>query len=241
MRLRRSVIVCVAVVAMSGIVSTQGNSSAEARLRAAMDKETVDGDLKAAIDGYKKVISQSGASREVVARALLRLGMAYEKQGDAEARKSYERLEREFSDQPTVVQQARVRMAAASAMAASTAATPMLRRLCSGSECPAVTALRDERLVISYAGNRVTAMDLVSGTTRQLAEVPSGRRVCCGAVSSDGRQVAYTVVGGANDPREIVVVNADGSNARTVFRGATAEDWSADGRRILATATGQNW
>src|SRR5688572_13404240 len=111
MRLQRVLTITVAVLTLASVAAPQGNRSPETRLRAAMDKETVDGDLKAAIDGYKQVMSQRGARREVVAQALLRLGMAYEKQGDAEARRSYERLLKDFGDQTAVAQQAQTRLA----------------------------------------------------------------------------------------------------------------------------------
>src|SRR5688500_20256829 len=105
MRLQRVLTITVAVLTLASVAAPQGDRSPETRLRAPMDKQTVDGELKAAIDGYKQVISQRGASRQVVAQALLRLGMAYEKLGDVEARKLYERLVREYADQPAVVQQ----------------------------------------------------------------------------------------------------------------------------------------
>src|SRR5262245_59633588 len=117
MRLQRVVTVSIAVLALSGVASMQANSAAEARLRAAMDKETVDGDLKAATEGYQQVVSDSdrASDRSVVARALLRLGMAYEKQGNKDAAASYERIVREFGDQPGIVQQAKTRLAASAA------------------------------------------------------------------------------------------------------------------------------
>ena len=61
-------------------------------LRAAIEKEEVDGDLEAAIEQYKRVITLAGQNRAVVAQALLRLGGCHERLGHAEARKAYERF-----------------------------------------------------------------------------------------------------------------------------------------------------
>src|SRR5262245_66632225 len=77
------------------LAAPQKSDEAERWLQTAIQAETVDGDLKSAIEQYKKIIGKSGASREVVAKALVRLGMCYERQGNSEARKQYERAVRE--------------------------------------------------------------------------------------------------------------------------------------------------
>ena len=79
-------------------------------LQAAIKKEVVDGDLKGAIEQYKKLAQ--GRDRAVAAKALVRMGQCYEKLGDAEARKAYERVLREYADQAGAVAEARARLAA---------------------------------------------------------------------------------------------------------------------------------
>ena len=226
MKPHRVLSVIVAVLMLSGVAATQGNDSAEARLRAAMDKETVDGDLKGAIDGYKRVISQRGASREVVAQALLRLGMAYEKQGDAEARKSYERLVREFADLPSVVQQARGRMAVADAVATG----PTLRRLCS--ECDG-TISSDGRFLLFARNGGLAVRDLGSGTVRQVIPAPANGGIGWGRFSPDGRQLAYSRWSQSPNRGQLMVANADGSGSRAVSDQGWLGDWSPDASRVL--------
>ena len=75
------------------------DTRAEVALQAAIKIETIDGDLKAAIEQYKRIAALPGASRATVATALLRMGQCYEKLGNAEARTAYERVVREFGDQ----------------------------------------------------------------------------------------------------------------------------------------------
>ncbi|MBP1602624.1 MAG: hypothetical protein H6Q06_2775, partial [Acidobacteria bacterium] len=65
-------------------VSQAKDDRAEVALQAAIKKEMVDGDLKGAIEQYKK-IAQSG-NRAAAARALVRMGQCQERLGEAEAR-----------------------------------------------------------------------------------------------------------------------------------------------------------
>src|SRR6185295_6798996 len=99
----------IAAVLLAGVVCAQ---NAEALLRSAIEKETVDGDLKSAIEQYKKVIARAGDNRTLAAKALVRLGLCFERIGDSEARKAYDRVIREFGDQPDSVAQVKSRLIA---------------------------------------------------------------------------------------------------------------------------------
>ena len=59
----------------------------------------VDGDLNGAIKQYGAIVSKYKADRGVAATALVRMAECYQKLGDTEAEKIYERLLRDFSDQ----------------------------------------------------------------------------------------------------------------------------------------------
>ena len=61
----------------------------EVALRAAMERETVRGDLKGAIEQYKKLAQSK--DRALAARALVRMAESYQKLGDGEAQKVYQR------------------------------------------------------------------------------------------------------------------------------------------------------
>src|SRR5512143_1034821 len=106
------------------------------RLRAAIQKEEVDGDLPGAIDLYKKIVADPGANRAVAAEALLRLGGCHEKLGQAEARKAYERLVAEYPDQAEKVKAARQRL---SALDATRPGGPVARRVHTGGTVHAVS------------------------------------------------------------------------------------------------------
>src|SRR4249920_2536037 len=84
----------VITIAAAAILAAQNGRSPEVQLKAAQNKEQVEGDLKGAIELYKKLIQTK--DRTVAAKALAALGQCYEKLGNAEARSTYERLLKEF-------------------------------------------------------------------------------------------------------------------------------------------------
>ena len=97
---------------MAGLQQASQANPAKLLLEEATKKEVVDGDLKGAIEVYQKIVALEGVPRATAARALLHLGQCYEKLGNAEARKAYERLVREFGDRPEEARLARGRLAA---------------------------------------------------------------------------------------------------------------------------------
>ena len=77
----------VGAVLLVSLRAAPDDKRADVLLQAAMAKETVQGDLKGAMDLYRKALREAGANRQLAAKALLHLAQCYEKQGDAEARK----------------------------------------------------------------------------------------------------------------------------------------------------------
>jgi len=218
---------------VTGLAVSQKNTTPEAMLRAAMDKETVDGDLKAAIEQYKKVIAQKGASREVVAQALLRLGEVYERQGSAEARPSYQRVVSEFADQSDPAQQARARL---EALGSGNGKGPTFRVVWTAPAGVGDPSISPDGRYLSYnTGNgELDVRDLVTGQTRLVA--PAG---VAGAMawSRDGKRLAYQT-SSKEGGLKLNLVNTDGAGKPTSysFKGETEaapEAWSPDGKRIL--------
>jgi tetratricopeptide (TPR) repeat protein len=109
--------------------STPQADDAGVRLRAAIEKEEVDGDLEAAIGLYQKIVADNGGNRAVAAKALLRLGGCYEKLGQGQARRTYQRLVAEYPEQQQEVAAARQRLAALPAEAQAAAPGPTFRRI----------------------------------------------------------------------------------------------------------------
>jgi Tol biopolymer transport system component len=99
-----------------GVLPTMAGGAQQAdpgvQLRAAIEKEEVAGDLEGAMTLYRQIIAANSKNRPVTAKAMLRLAGCYEKLGQAEARKLYEQLLAEYSDQTQEVTSARARLAA---------------------------------------------------------------------------------------------------------------------------------
>src|SRR5262245_23190727 len=68
----------------------------------ALVKERTEGNLQEAIKLYQTIVQKYGSDRKLAAKSLLQIGQAYEKLGNTEARKAYERIAREFADQKEV-------------------------------------------------------------------------------------------------------------------------------------------
>jgi hypothetical protein len=212
---------------------------AEVALRTAIEKETVKGDLKGAIDQYKKLAQ--GKDRAVAAKALVRMGQCYEKLGDAEARNAYERVVREFGDQTEAAAQAR-NLLAAKNIRAETGVVARLITNIGGDQSYMGPLSNDGRYVAFTTGRGAFIHDLISGERRQ----PVATEHCClfnARISPDGKRVAYEVwpnpPGGPNDLVEIHVIGADGSNPRHLAGDkdvrAVLSAWSTDGSQLLAS------
>src|SRR5262245_23730059 len=96
-RFRRVMTIASLSGVLAGAVMTAAQRTADVALRAAIETETVRGDVRGAIEQYKRIVDTYGNSdRGIAAQALLRLAEAYQKLGDAEANSVYERLLRQF-------------------------------------------------------------------------------------------------------------------------------------------------
>lgn len=105
-------VVCGVVLVLMLAVALPGNAqqSAEQLFQSGLYKEEVEGDLRGAVQIYENILKDFPDNRSVAAKALLQMGLCYEKLGVAGAQNVYRRLVQEFGDQPGVVQIARDRL-----------------------------------------------------------------------------------------------------------------------------------
>jgi Tol biopolymer transport system component len=216
---------------------TRKDPRAEAQLQAAINKETVEGDLKGAIEQYQKLADSN--NHAVAAKALLSMGQCYEKLGDTEARKAYERVVREFSDQKETAATAQARLAAlVGATGGSGSSTLTVRRVLAGYVAGGVSS--DGRFVSFTGGDgesdNLSIHDLATGQDRLLVDNVLAEN---SVPSPDNKSIAYNPY---NDDSgdNLCVVGLDGSKPHVLH---AAKDgvlshiplaWSPDSRHLLA-------
>ena len=76
----------------------------------ALVQEQAEGNLRSAIVLYGRIVTDFILDRPLVAQALMRIGRAYDKLGDAAARTAYERIVAEYADQREALRVARERL-----------------------------------------------------------------------------------------------------------------------------------
>ena len=242
-------LLALAVVALGALAAAQGQDRPDLQLKAAVYKETVEGDLQGAIALYKQIVSNAATPRPVAAAALLALGGCYEKLGEAqatEARKVYERLVADFADQSQQAAQARARLTALATVTPARAGDSRLtiRRVplmdVTGNPSPDGRHLA----YVDWDTANVALYDVATGAHRLLTNDGAWggpERYPENLVwSPDSRQIAYTW--SMNGPQEeehteLRVISPDKATPpRTIMadkRYLWPWGWAPDGRRIL--------
>jgi Tol biopolymer transport system component len=234
------------VVALTGGGFAQRNR-ADVDLQGAIRTETVDGDLQKAVRQYQAIVSTHASDRAIVAAALVHMADCYQKLGGAQAQQIYERVVREYGDQPQQVALARARLGTARKR-------PVLgdRAVWTGDDVDVFGRISPDGRFLTYVdwintGN-VMVRDLDAGTDRALTSKKTWNDPGEGSwstISRDGRLVAY----GWNDytghigvriaplqpaagmPHDRQVASFSDKEVRFV----SVLDWSPDGRSLAVT------
>jgi Tol biopolymer transport system component len=228
-----AVFIFVALAVANG--AAQKSDSAEVQLKAAITKEVVDGDLKAAIEMYR-TLSQ-GANRAVAAKALMRMGQCYERLGDTESRKAYESVVRDFADQKEAAAEARARLASLGGSPAPSGSSERIVIEGAG-DGEVLDGSRDGRFLFVQEGNwgpwSVRDRQTGKSVRLQLEQLAFAPRL-----SPDLRRVVYSRFDGKGGA-QLKVAALDGSSSRVLAESRGNEilnvhDWSPDGNRLLVT------
>jgi Tol biopolymer transport system component len=233
--IRLSAVTILAALLTASSAIAQKDDQAEVLMQAAHQKQLVEGQLEEAIQLYKRIVQEHAGSRAVAAKALLEMGQCYEKLGNTEARKAYERLVRDYGDQSEAAAQARARLAALSGKIASSSSEMVTRRVWAGPDVDAQGSVSPDGRYLSYVDSTtgdLALRDLVTGKMRHLTNnTESSGNAFFSTISPDGKQVAYEwYQDGSGDLR---LVGLDGSAPRIFPGGAIPTDWSPDGKYVL--------
>ena len=215
------------------------SNEAERQLKAAMNAELVNGDLKTAIKQYGEIAGKYKNERGVAAMALVKKAEAYQKLGDAESRKIFERVVSEYGDQKEAVTLARARLGGN-----ASPGRPTTTLIGSGPKAPFLSQSRGK---VSADGRYLSFTDwdtgdlalyeISAGTDRRLTtDANHGKGVFAddSVVSRDGKLIAYNWRDGDKDELRIANVAGDPSPRRLHQNSEISWywpwDWSPDGR-----------
>jgi Tol biopolymer transport system component len=98
-------------------------------LRAAVEKEEVEGDLQGAIDMYKQIIAKHSGDYAIAAKAQLRIGFCYEKLGMQEARNAFQKVIENYPQQYEEVKAAKERISQLAKTLATIPGKPKFRKI----------------------------------------------------------------------------------------------------------------
>ena len=239
--------VALLVASLQTIEAQQTAADSEKLLARAHHKATLDGDLRAAIAEYHRIVAAAGNNRSLAVRALVHMAECYQKLGDAEARKIYQRIARNYADQADAAALARLRLTTIDS--GRSVATTTLRKIWAGPDVDTTGRISPDGRYLSYVNwdtGDLAVHDFSTGANRLLTNKVSWLRseefAENSVISRDGKQVAYAWFNGT-DRYQLRVLNLQQPGfpePRLIFDNPDVawiapHDWSNDGR-LLAVA-----
>jgi Tol biopolymer transport system component len=207
------------------------------------------GDLQKAIGLYQDIVKRFPESREVAAKALLHVGMCYEKLGLAEAEKAFKKVISDFPDQVEAVKLARERLTvlptAKAALEKGSGDTRIRKVWDNAIDSYFTGAPSPDGRYLTYVdwenfGN-LGIRDLAEGENRLLTDNKSwetGEMSYQSVFSPDGSKIAYSWQT-KEGPVQLKIIRIDGASPRILrdgkdTKGQQLAAWSQDGKKILA-------
>jgi len=246
-RISKLAVLMLLIATLAAAMAPQAESP-EAMLGAGLHLEEVEADLEAAIAKYEQVVAHAAADRATAGRALLRIGVCYEKLGNPQAVATYERVISDFPDRLEVVTEALVRVRSLGVGEAVTLPGQDLvsRRVfqfpprMGSAGAPSPNGRYFSRT--DWETGDIAVMDLTNNEMRRLSDDGWPGMPFSSIFSPDSRTVAYGWLEG--ERWELRLINVDGSGQRVLYDPegvifGMVQGWSADGQWILgATLTG---
>jgi Tol biopolymer transport system component len=239
-----------AFVAVAGLIAADSTDSANVMMEAAHKKEVVDGDLNGAIKQYRAIVAKYAGNRAVSAMALVHIAECYQKMGDAESRKIYERVLREYGDQKEAAATAQARLGGSSVPNPSVLSKRLLCTECGDEEADFSP---NGRLMVftDWDSGDIAIRDMSTGQVKRLM-AKTGTWKDSNAFgespvfSPDLRQVLYDWSAGIQkgDRQLRVMQNEPGGKSRVLINPSPGEvayyvpkAWFPDGKSVLISQT----
>ncbi len=239
-RMRRTVAVFVALALSAGLLAgSQTPASPDVLLKAAMQKEQVDGDLPGALALYTDIVAKFPKDA-AAPKALLQMAGIHERQGDREASRAiYQRIVATYSGGPAA-KVAAERLAALNPQDDG----PLDRSLNwpGNASMAASPAMSPDGRYVSYIDmntRELTVRDLEAGKARQLTQIfKAGGFVDASAISRDGKFIAFASQEKdrtRSGVRVLPISATEETTPRLVFEGAwtVPKEWSQDSRHLV--------
>jgi tetratricopeptide (TPR) repeat protein len=194
-------------------VSHRDRASGYDLFQKALVLERTEGNLPEAIKLYRRIVERHSSDRMLAAKALLQMGQCYEKLGQADARKCYEQLLRQYADQNEVATEAREPSRGRAGAQPSVGITLQRSGKAGVRRSPCRCRASPSRLRKSaiWLRDLATRQDRASPTRRleRLIRIRQLRYL--------GRQQAIICLAQQGEYHELPVVGVDGSHPRTVY------------------------
>jgi Tol biopolymer transport system component len=242
-KFRTQLVATLTLLAALTLHAAQKNDPARVMFEAAKKKELVDGDLNGAIKQYKDIVSKFAGDHAIAADALIRMADCYQRLGDAESRKIYERVLHDYADQKEAVNTARARLGGGTA----TGTGIVTRQVWTGPKVDSDgTVSADGRYLsfVDWETGDLAIHDLMTGADRRLTNKGSWSQSYSFAqesvISPDGRQIAYTWFSDKTNRYELRLMGLNGANVaapKVLYDNEDVDyipplDWSRDGKWI---------
>lgn len=238
-----TIILLLAFVVLASAAQTK---PASVLLQEGLYAEEIEGNLEAAIKVYERILEDFPKDRPVAAKALLHIGLSYEKLGKQEAHKAYRRVIQEFADQREVVAQARIRLSSLEQAVAPTESKGMtVRKVWEGSGLDDCGEISPDGKYLSYVDwntGDLAVYEIATGKKRHITNKGSWDDSDEFAVfsrwSPDSKQIVYSWYN-KQEHYDLRVIGIDDAEPRALFSDPNCDsvhpcDWSKDGKRILA-------
>jgi Tol biopolymer transport system component len=210
-------------------------------------QEEGEGNLTKAIEIYNSLVNDNRVKRTLRAKALLHVGICYEKLGNQNAKRTYQKLIAEYSDQSAIVAMGKEKLKGLKNP------NPIVKK--EGIVASQIWSPAQDTYGVSPNGRYLNYIDwdnislnlkdLHTGKSRVLSKVGTWKEPIQfpdnSIWSPDGKKLAYYWF--ENNTTELHIINVDGTNNKVMVTGTTKNQtpwpvrWSPNGKYILSILT----